>query len=180
MKWSCSVVSNSLYPMDCSLSGSSVHGSFQARILEWVAISFSRGSSQPRDRTRVSHIVGRRFTIWATREALYRLYYKELQNECNTQPWRLFILNLNGWENLETEWQAPGVNSNESTYITLPHNILPPFSAHTFSSHLKRPVSSYSKNLSNSLKGHLLAHRYQPCSRPPYYLSLHSDPPGYG
>ena len=48
-------------PMDCSLPGSSVHGIFQARILEWAAISFSRGSSQPRDRTRVSHIVGRRF-----------------------------------------------------------------------------------------------------------------------
>ena len=50
--------------------GSSVHGIFQAWILEWVAISFSRGSSQPRDRTRVSCIVGKRFTIWATREAL--------------------------------------------------------------------------------------------------------------
>ena len=36
-------------PMDCSLPGSSIHGIFQARILEWVAISFSRGSSQPRD-----------------------------------------------------------------------------------------------------------------------------------
>ena len=36
-------------PMDCSLSGSSVHGIFQARVLEWIAISFSRGSSQPRD-----------------------------------------------------------------------------------------------------------------------------------
>ena len=47
--------------MDCSLPGSSVHGIFQARILEWVAISFSRGSSQPRDRTQVSCIVGRRF-----------------------------------------------------------------------------------------------------------------------
>ena len=55
-------------PMDCSLPGSSVHGIFQARILEWVAISFSRGSSQPRDWTQVSHIVGRRFTLWATRE----------------------------------------------------------------------------------------------------------------
>ena len=55
-------------PMECSLWGSSVHGIFRARILEWVAISFSRGSSQPRDRTQVSHIVGRRFTIWATRE----------------------------------------------------------------------------------------------------------------
>ena len=49
-------------PMDCSLPGFSVHGIFQARVLEWVAISFSRGSSRPRDRTRVSHIVGRRVT----------------------------------------------------------------------------------------------------------------------
>ena len=56
-------------PMDCSLPGSSVHGIFQARVLDWVAISFSRGSSQPRDRTRVSCIAGRCFTIWATREA---------------------------------------------------------------------------------------------------------------
>ena len=55
-------------PMDCSLSGSSLHGIFQARILEWVAISFSRRSSQPRDRTQVSRIVGKRFTVWATRE----------------------------------------------------------------------------------------------------------------
>ena len=55
-------------PMDCSLAGSSVHGIFQARILEWVAISFSRGSSPPRDRTQVFHIAGRLFTIWATRK----------------------------------------------------------------------------------------------------------------
>ena len=47
-------------PMDCSLPGSSVHGIFQAVILEWIAISFSRGSSQLRDRTRVSCIVDRR------------------------------------------------------------------------------------------------------------------------
>ena len=50
-------------PMDYSLPGSSVHGVFQARVLEWVAISFSRGSSRPRDRTRVSHIAGRRFSL---------------------------------------------------------------------------------------------------------------------
>ena len=49
--------------------GSSVHGTFQARVLEWVAISFSRRSSQPRDRIWASRIVGRRFTVWATREA---------------------------------------------------------------------------------------------------------------
>ena len=56
-------------PMDCSLSGSSIRGILQARILEWVAISFSRGSSQPRDWTRVSLIAGRCFTIWTAREA---------------------------------------------------------------------------------------------------------------
>ena len=57
-------------PMDCSPPGSSVHGIFQVRLLEWGAISFSRGSSQSRDRTRVSHRAGRRFTVWATREWL--------------------------------------------------------------------------------------------------------------
>ena len=55
--------------MDCSLSGSSIHGIFQARVLEWITISFSRGSSRPRNRTWVSRIAGRRFTVWATREA---------------------------------------------------------------------------------------------------------------
>ena len=50
-------------PMDCGLPGSSVHGIFQAIVLEWIAISFSKGSSQPRDRTRASYIVDRRFTI---------------------------------------------------------------------------------------------------------------------
>ena len=55
-------------PMGCSLSGSSVHGIFQARVLEWIAISFSRGHSRPRNRTQVSRIAGRCFTVWATRE----------------------------------------------------------------------------------------------------------------
>ena len=67
--WSRSVVSDSLRPMDCSPPGSSLHGILQARILEWVAISFSRGSSRPRDQTQVSRIPGRRFNLWATREA---------------------------------------------------------------------------------------------------------------
>ena len=59
-------------PTDCSLPGSSVHGILQARILENIqyAISFSRGYSQPRDWTWVSCIGGRRFNLWATREAL--------------------------------------------------------------------------------------------------------------
>ena len=54
-------------PMDCSPSGSSVHGILQARILEGIAISFSRVSSWPRDRTWISRIAGRFFAIWAIR-----------------------------------------------------------------------------------------------------------------
>ena len=57
------------HPMDYSLPGSSVQGILQTRILEWVAIPFSKGSSQPRDWTQVPCIAGRFFTIWATREA---------------------------------------------------------------------------------------------------------------
>ena len=56
-------------PMDCSPPGSSVHGISQARVLVWVAISFSRGSSQPRDRTQVSYISRWILYHWATREA---------------------------------------------------------------------------------------------------------------
>ena len=62
-KWSHSVMSNSLRPMNCSPPSSSIHGILQARILECVAISFSRGSSWPRDRTQVSHIAGKRLII---------------------------------------------------------------------------------------------------------------------
>ena len=58
---SCPILCN---PMDSSLPGSSVHGIFQARVLEWVTISFSRGSSQPRDRTHC-------------RQALYHLSHQE-------------------------------------------------------------------------------------------------------
>ena len=62
------VITYSPYPMDCSLPGFSVHGTFQAILLEWIAISYSRGSSQPRDWTQASGIVDRHFTNRATRE----------------------------------------------------------------------------------------------------------------
>ena len=81
-KWSCSVVSV-CDPMGRSLPGSSVRGIFQARILEWVAISFSRGSSQPRDQTRVSCAAGRLFAVWATREA--HRWLAVLTNFCPSQ-----------------------------------------------------------------------------------------------
>ena len=61
-------------PMDCSPPGSSVHRIFQARVLEWAAISLSRGSSQPRDQMQVSCITDRCFTIWATREAFAQVH----------------------------------------------------------------------------------------------------------
>ena len=58
-------------PLDCSLPGSSVHGIFQARILEWVVIYFSRGSAQPRDQTQVFRVAGRCSATRATKKARY-------------------------------------------------------------------------------------------------------------
>ena len=56
-------------PTLCDSTNSTVHWILQARILEWVAFPISRGSSQARDRSQVSHTAGRFFTSWATREA---------------------------------------------------------------------------------------------------------------
>ena len=64
--------------MDC------VHGIFQARVLEWVAVSFSRESSRPWDGTRVSCIAGRCFTIWATKEVW----------TCNRRSIKIFVCKL--------------------------------------------------------------------------------------
>ena len=59
-------MSDSCNPMDCRLPGFTVHGILQARILEWVAISFSRESSQPRNQIQGFYIAGRFFTNWAS------------------------------------------------------------------------------------------------------------------
>jgi len=67
---SCPTLCNPIY---CSLPGSSAHGILQARILEWVAIPFSRGSSRTRDRTQISCFGGRVFTIWAAAAAAMSL-----------------------------------------------------------------------------------------------------------
>ena len=64
-KWKWKLLSHVL----CDLMDYTIHGILQARILEWVAFPFSRGSFQPRDPTQASHIAGRFLTSWATRQA---------------------------------------------------------------------------------------------------------------
>ena len=66
--------------MDCSPQEFSVHGILQAKILEWVAIPFSRGSSQSRDRSQVSCIAGQIFTIRATRDLSKIMYWHVILN----------------------------------------------------------------------------------------------------
>ena len=81
-------------PMDCT-----VHGILQARILEWVAFPFSKGSSQPRDQTQVSHITVWFFTSWATREAL-RISKKIIFNVTFSKVVLLFCIGQ--WAPLQT------------------------------------------------------------------------------
>ena len=71
-------------PMDCSPPGSSVHVISQTRILEWVAISFSKGSSPPRDQTWVSCLPGGFFTNWAIREAHWNLRLVQMTGQVST------------------------------------------------------------------------------------------------
>ena len=89
-------------PMDCSPPGSSIHGIFQARVLEWVAISCSRGSSWPRDRTWVSGFVGRHFTLWATREAW--MWEQDYQESWMSKNWCFGTMVLE--KTLESPWTA--------------------------------------------------------------------------
>ena len=85
-------------PMDCSLPGSSVHRILQARIMEWVAILFSRGSSLSSDRTLVAHIAGRFFSVCVTREASNSLspnsnikHKRMLQSQIFSWNYQLFL-----------------------------------------------------------------------------------------
>ena len=101
-KWSHSVVSDYWWPH--SLPGSSIHGIFQARVLEWAAISFSRVSSWPRDWTWVSYIAGRRLTIWAPREAPAKMSTIKDRNgmeleeaEHTKKRWREYTEELDAW-----------------------------------------------------------------------------------
>ena len=84
--------------MDYRSPDSSVYGISQASILEWAAISFSGGSSQPRDRTCVSRIAGRFITEWATREA------KEVTTSFITEVTVAFLLSLFTFQLLDLKY----------------------------------------------------------------------------
>ena len=113
---SCLTLSN---PMDCSPPGSSVHGVLQARILEWVAIFFSWGSSQPRDQSSVFCIAGRFFTVWATRGGLFTAVSLKprtvldtfKQTNTNQKPHNICeIFNDDEWTNerIDQQWISTG------------------------------------------------------------------------
>ena len=72
------------HPVDCSVLGSSIHGIFQARILEWAATSFCRGSSPSRDGAHISYIAGEFLTTWAMREAQRRCCHCSVTQSCPT------------------------------------------------------------------------------------------------
>ena len=92
-------------PMDYSLPGSSVHGIFPARVLEWVVISFSRGSSWPSNLTQVSHIVGRRFTVWAKLFLNFYFNYSFLWTLISIpQDLRTWIMNVRNYLNFPDFW----------------------------------------------------------------------------
>ena len=121
-KWSRSVMSNSLRPMNCSLPSSSVHGILQARILEWVAISFSRRSSQPRDQTQVSYIAGRHFNLCATREA---------NESCS-------VVSDSLWPHgLYSPWYSPGQNTGVDS-LSLLQGIFPTQELNPYLLHCRR------------------------------------------
>ena len=84
-------------PMDRGPPGSSVHGILQAKVLAWVAMLSSRGSSQPRDWTQVSHIASGFLTVWATREALkvpprYNHFMLYFGNSCNISHFFIIVI----------------------------------------------------------------------------------------
>ena len=106
--------------MDCP-PGSSLHGNLQARILEWVAISFSRGSSWPKDRTQVSCTAGRCLTVWAVREV--QKSYRRLQLHMSKN--RFFFcpnasISING--NLEFSICSAPKPWHHSLFLSLSHS----------------------------------------------------------
>ena len=88
-------------PMDCIPPGAFVHGILQARILEWVAVPLSKGSSRPRYGTHVYCTVGRFFTVWATREVCQGCLLYAIHWMC---PPKIYMLKANSQEYVITSW----------------------------------------------------------------------------
>ena len=119
--------------MECSLPGSSVHGILQARILEWVAISFSRVSSQPRDQIQVSHIAGRRSTLDSLEKdklgSFYCLFLVSISFICRRRQWHptpvLLPGKFHGWRSLVdySPWGRKESDTTERLH-SLTHSIV--------------------------------------------------------
>ena len=107
-------------PTDCRPLGSSVHGIFQARLLEWVAISYSRGSSEPRDQTRVSRI------SCTSRQILYHCATGKPHHSREVKQWkslscvRLFVT---PWAIQSMEFSRPP-ESNYSYHVCISFSVL--------------------------------------------------------
>ena len=132
--------------MDNSPRGSSVHGILQARILEWVAIPFSRGSSQLRDQTWVSYISGRFFTVWVITEALYNIvvqYFYILQNDHHNKssyhlsPYKMITVSLTIFPMFYviSLWIIYSITGSLYLFITLSCFTQPPHTLHSAPSH---------------------------------------------
>ena len=93
-------------PKDCSPPSSSVHGILQARILEWVTISFSRGSSQPRDWTWLSLIAGRLFINWDSKNKIFKKMIGISDGERNSELGTKVMMNKEDWS--RSKWQHKG------------------------------------------------------------------------
>ena len=104
--------------MDCSLPRVSVHGIFQARILEWVALSFSRGSSRPRDQARVSRIVGRSFTVWAASEVIDLQSLVTTQTHTHTHTHTHALQNRDLANRILAHWRSSSAPSRQSRKLS--------------------------------------------------------------
>ena len=114
-------------PRDRSPTGSSVHGIFQKRILEWVAIPFTRGSSRPRDWTQVSCIGGRFFTVWATSSAQFScsvasdsLQPHEMQHARPPSPSPTPRVHPNS---CPSQWCHPAISSSVIPFSSCPQSL---------------------------------------------------------
>ena len=105
-------------PMDCSPPGSSVHGILQARILEWVATSYSRESSQPREWTCISCLAGRFFTVEPPRKPHLEAHYSPKQPADHSVHLRTPMLAV-ALLKFPCEW-LPGTMTCQ--HLTKPHN----------------------------------------------------------